>query len=144
MSVYVRLALYGNPNLFRNGTLEFVAAPALAPAEVAVDAGLMAVYEAELLHVRILVSQDTGSFYLPLLPRLKEFLFPMTMMIFKVFLLTSFYHSLPMNTIYMQHHQTEHIYPIHSPLSPSLLFSLVYSKLWILPNSIPCCRLILA
>jgi len=34
--------LVGNP------TLEFVAAPALAPPEVAVDAGLMAIYEAEL------------------------------------------------------------------------------------------------
>ncbi|KAG6860627.1 GPI-anchored [Termitomyces sp. Mi166 len=34
--------LVGNP------TLEFVAAPALAPAEVAVDANLMAIYEAEL------------------------------------------------------------------------------------------------
>ncbi|KNZ78414.1 GTP-binding nuclear protein spi1 [Termitomyces sp. J132] len=34
--------LVGNP------TLEFVAAPALAPAEVAVDASLMAIYEAEL------------------------------------------------------------------------------------------------
>jgi len=34
--------------LVGNATLEFVAAPALAPAEVAVDANLMAVYEAEL------------------------------------------------------------------------------------------------
>ena len=34
-----------------NQTLDFVAAPALAPAEVAVDANLMAVYEAELKKV---------------------------------------------------------------------------------------------
>ena len=43
-------------NLFRNSALEFVAAPALAPAEVAVDANLMAVYEAELKRVRFLIS----------------------------------------------------------------------------------------
>lgn len=34
--------------LFSNPTLDFVAAPALAPAEVAVDSALMATYEAEL------------------------------------------------------------------------------------------------
>jgi len=36
-----------------NGSLEFVAAPALAPAEVAVDESLMKQYEAELQRVRI-------------------------------------------------------------------------------------------
>jgi hypothetical protein len=36
----------------RNATLEFVAAPALAPAEVEVDANLMTRYEEELKHVR--------------------------------------------------------------------------------------------
>ena len=34
-----------------NPTLDFIAAPALAPAEVSVDANLMAVYEAELKRV---------------------------------------------------------------------------------------------
>jgi hypothetical protein len=37
----------------RNPTLEFVAAPALAPAEVAVDQNLMARYEEELKRVRL-------------------------------------------------------------------------------------------
>lgn len=36
----------------RNPTLDFVAAPALAPAEVSVDQNLMAEYEAELRRVR--------------------------------------------------------------------------------------------
>jgi hypothetical protein len=40
-------------DLSSNPTLDFVAAPALAPAEVAVDANLMAVYEAELKRVGI-------------------------------------------------------------------------------------------
>jgi GTP-binding nuclear protein Ran len=50
------LALCGSLNLSSNPTLEFVAAPALAPAEVAVDANLMAIYEAELKRVRTLIS----------------------------------------------------------------------------------------
>jgi GTP-binding nuclear protein Ran len=37
----------------RNPTLDFVAAPALAPAEIPVDAALMATYEAELKQVRM-------------------------------------------------------------------------------------------
>lgn len=38
--------------LFRNPTLDFVAAPALAPAEVQVDPALMAKYSEELAQVR--------------------------------------------------------------------------------------------
>lgn len=52
MSIHNPLVFYGGLNLSSNATLEFVAAPALAPAEVAVDANLMAVYEAELKRVR--------------------------------------------------------------------------------------------
>lgn len=88
-------ALYRNLNSFRNPTLEFVAAPALAPAEVAVDANLMAIYEAELKRVCTPIFQDTRSFYISHLLRLKRFPSPMTKKIFKAFLLSSFCHQLP-------------------------------------------------
>ena len=39
-------------NTYRNPTLEFVAAPALAPAEVHVDPALMEQYQRELMAVR--------------------------------------------------------------------------------------------
>ena len=42
------------PGMISNPTLEFVAAPALAPAEVAVDEKLMAEYAAELQRVSII------------------------------------------------------------------------------------------
>jgi hypothetical protein len=56
MSIYDPLGFYSSLNLSRNPNLDFVAAPALAPAEVAVDANLMAAYEAELRLVRSLIS----------------------------------------------------------------------------------------
>lgn len=43
--------LIGNDSQNRNASLEFVAAPALAPAEVAVDANLMEQYNRELQQV---------------------------------------------------------------------------------------------
>ena len=80
-----------------NPTLEFVAAPALAPAEVAVDANLMAVYEAELKRVRVLISYNTRLFCISCLSRLKRFPSLTMRKIFKAFaaaerLFSCFYH----------------------------------------------------
>lgn len=58
----VRFLIVRNLISSSNSTLEFVAAPALAPAEVAVDANLMATYEAELKRVRTLPSEGPWPF----------------------------------------------------------------------------------
>lgn len=46
----------------RNATLDFVAAPALAPPEVAVDADLMAKYENDLANVRTVLYSHAPRF----------------------------------------------------------------------------------
>ncbi len=65
--------------LLRNPALEFVAAPALAPAEVSVDKALMKRYEDELLRVSYLIRR-IHVLYFTRSKRLKVFLFLMTTM----------------------------------------------------------------
>lgn len=59
-----------------NPTLEFVAAPALAPAVVEVDAALMEQYQKELAQVRFTCSQKVSVHSFHFLSRLRLFLCP--------------------------------------------------------------------
>jgi hypothetical protein len=72
--------------MISNPTLEFVAAPALAPAEVAVDEKLMAEYAAELQRVCLICnpSSPMPGFLLIYFFRQRPFPFPKMMRIFRL------------------------------------------------------------